>query len=300
MKKVILVAAVVILSVILASCAPESVESLLRREWDDYLNDSLTYDVYDASDASEDGKYSAAPIGQMTLEMRYYSNSPLNTLGHGVIEGFTGNYTTFKMEADVKKDGGTVKVGIESEAVFSDGSGLKPLRSYKKVTENGVAVYEIAAVYGGKNYEYTLKNADGVKKGEIKLSGTYFDNEMIFALVRSCPLESKGTGLNFPFKVPSVLDDASKLTAMRVVSAAGNKVTYQRKSAGKGEEPLTDGDYITREDALRFAYVSAVNPTDGLEMYYLKTGDFKAGGEETYIPVRMKQNGLEYVFCNPS
>jgi hypothetical protein len=175
---------------------------------------------------------------------------------------------------------------------------MKPVYSYKKVTENGGLVYEIVGNYRDKDYEYRLTDKNGEKSGKIKLSGTYFDNEMIFALVRACPLDDRGTNLNFSFNVPSVLDDGAGLTAMKVVNAAGNAVAYQKKSAKDGE--LSESDYIFAENALHFSYTSAIGKGGGLEMYYLKTDDFKFAGQPTHIPVKIKQNGLEYIFVvNP-
>jgi hypothetical protein len=93
------------------------------------------------------------------------------------------------------------------------------------------------------------------------------------------------------------LDDGSKTAAMKVANAAGNAVTYQKKSAKDDE--LSEDEYITAENALHFNYTSAKGKGGVLEMYYLKTDDFMLNGAQTYIPVQIKQNGLKYVFLQP-
>lgn len=296
MKKIFLIAAAVsltvVMTILLSACRTEaSIESLLSAAWIDNIGSNAEqnsfYDVYGTSDGER------KLIGLMNMTVKYYKNEKVSGFSREE-NNFTGNRTGYTV--DMRKDG--KRVEIRSEAFFSNAKPFAPLYSYKEVKEDGGLVYEIKAEYSGKNYEYTLTDVGGTRSGKIKLSGVYFDNEMIFALIRSCPLDDGGSNLDFSFNVPSPLDDPQKLTAMKVSNLTGGAVEYQKYSLNR-EEYDEETNVISVTNALHFKYASAENGNGGLETYYAKLGGYPLGGfvDETYIPVFIKQNGIEYVFC---
>jgi hypothetical protein len=279
----------------LTACSQQSATALLSRKWDKNRQD-FYYDVYETVDGEK------KLIGGMRLYMQYYNYTDVETKGRGIIPSFKGHVTAYTVNMTL----GGEPVTIESEAVILGDGSFKPKYSYKKITEGDNLVYEINAEYTStwisKNYEYTLKRGgkDDVS-GKMKLNGTYYDNEMLFALVRACPLDDMGDDLNLAINVASPLDDLKNMIAMKVINVEGTAVVYQKVSALEREEGLGEEDFISVSDAKHFKYVPAKNDgSSGMEMFFAKTEDFMFSNKPTYIPVLMRQNGLEYVLCKTS
>ncbi|MDR3263694.1 MAG: hypothetical protein LBT30_05220 [Clostridiales bacterium] len=292
MKKIILTVALLILSVfVLAACTQQkAISDSLKRGWDVNLQ-TLKYDIFETE--QENGADIKRLIGEMSVTMQRFDKTDVK-INDKELKGFSGYKTSYFI---TMSDGGKA-VEIDSQAIFA-GTKMKPQYSYKSVTVDGTLLYEITAAYTAKNYEYSLtQNGETPKSGKIKLKGTYFDNEMIFALLRTCPLEDRGSSFDFAFSVPSVLDDTSGFVDMKIVNAEGSSVKYKREDRTE-KDGYTDADFVIGvDDALHFKYVPAQDlDYNGMtEMFYAKTNDLLFDKKETYIPVYIKQNNIEYIF----
>ncbi|MDR3292898.1 MAG: hypothetical protein LBT20_02200 [Clostridiales bacterium] len=300
MKKVLLlIVTAVLLVVTLTACqSKKTLSQSLLRQWES--EQVLSYDVFDGG---TDGK----PIGKMTLTMQYLKGATVY-VGAKEVKNFKGNRFTYKV--DMTFDGAAIV--IESEVLTGGDGGFVPKYSYKKVTKNETLVFEINAEYGKKTYDYTLsKDGNSPKNGSVKLSGTYFDNEMIFGLMRAASLDSIDSSVSYSFTVPSVLDDKTKLLDMML---EGKKETYDPSKIGDllyyfdksksdtdgfvDADEADGGNKIPITSAVGFAYYLKNTSKEYEESsvtvtHFVKTDRFSVG--DTYLPVYIKQGKLTFV-----
>ena len=285
MKKIFLAVAVFMLCVFaLAACSQNAVSSAsLKRRWDT-VEQVLRYDAYDqSSDGSEPS------IGGMTVTMKRLQSESADLFGaEGTRrDNFNGHKTTYSI--NVMREG--VSVNIEAGALFDDA--FKPVVSYKRVAA-GAETYEIIGKYA-KRYGYILRKNGVEETGEIKVSGAFYDNEMVFALIRACPIKESGDSFSFLFDVPSVLDNSSKTISMRFVKEAGLKTVSYQKRPYDASAAFTGDDLETSDSGYLYKYVpSNDTASEGLSICLVESDKLPLVGS-TFIPVRIAQSGVVYV-----
>jgi len=181
MKKILTILIIVgILSVSLAGCSTP-IESTISSAWKAYEN--YTYEVKDDSGI----------VGTLNYSSERFDNQTL-TLGGTTYENMSGT----KIWYDLVINNSTDKVSAE---VYYTTSPYRPFYSYKEILNKGISTV-ITAKYSGNDYKYTI-NIDGTEKSdELSVKKmTYYDNEMVYYIIRSTDLTSKN--YSFTINVPS-------------------------------------------------------------------------------------------------
>ncbi|MDR1939310.1 MAG: hypothetical protein LBQ40_00755 [Clostridiales bacterium] len=263
---------------VLAACSTQiNVPGSLTRQWDK-TEQVLSYVIFGVKDGARD-----AEIGTMEMTVKKFEGETA-AVGKKRLDNFTGHRASYQI--NMRKDG--VDVEIKSEVAFTSDGEFSPLYSYKSISD-GEKAYTLTTEYIKKrsstDCQWSYVKDGETTSGAMTLKGVFYDNEMIFALARSCPLDQIGETMNFAFTVASPLDDPSSPTQMRLQATGKKEITY-----------LADGQPEAEVSAYGLSYVSANGGSNALEIYCVKTSDFKVDAKETYIPAVIRQNGIEYVF----
>ena len=138
------------------------------------------------------------------------------TIGGESYENSTGTKISYTLDLDNTND------GIISEIFLT--TSFEPLYMYKQIIKDGVTT-SIKGSYSEGKYIYTLTTGDNTEEKEIKVSGgfmsktTYYDNEMIYYLLRCADLAAGSYSLTFTCPSP-IEGDMMNLTATEVSTLA--------------------------------------------------------------------------------
>lgn len=168
----------------LTGCSAKK-EDLLVSAWQDYEK----Y-IYDVTNTTGDD------IGQLVYISERVTKKD-TTIGTILVPSATGTKISYELEIYNNED------YIKSEMLFTSNT-FNPQSVYKETLISGVLT-ETNANYNNSKYNYAI-TIDGIEtsSGEIKCSSPYYDNEMVYYILRS--LDMKGE--SFSFSVPSPLEEA--------------------------------------------------------------------------------------------
>lgn len=184
MKKIILSLLIIAMTAaVLTGCAP-SISSGLESKWHDY--EKYTYDVIKDN----------VSAGTLTLESFRLRKEELS-IGGKTYPDMTG--TKVKYELQMNNDD-----KVAAEVFFT--VNFLPKYSYKEIVKSG-AKDVISAEYTPKKYKYTL-TVDGAASPEEEITlgkATFYDNEMVYYVLRSSDFSTKN--YSFSFNCPSPMED---------------------------------------------------------------------------------------------
>ena len=218
MKKLlllILVLAICVLPLTFAACSNVSQANKLFMSYacDDGGSELFTYTVY----------YQETPIGTMTMRFSPMTNAALDLesvsdpSGKVHIDAFTGTMlsvdleTTELLDKDSTDPDQPTHHTIHAFVLYSAAS-FSPAYSYRHSVINGVDE-KMQVSYNGKYLQtYYYINGEEQPSSEVKASG-YYDDEMLYALVRASDVGSSSYSFSFSCFSPKLnASDTLKIT----------------------------------------------------------------------------------------
>lgn len=193
MKKIILI--IVMMVVLITTLAGCAVAITQTSRW-------LSYEKYTYSVSNE-----ATEIGTLTVISERIKFADV-TIG----ETLYSNQNGTKLSYDLVLTSSTDK--IHSEVFFN--TRFVPFYSYKDSTLNNIRTI-ISATYDGANYNYQMSVNDQVSNDTIKMKTPYFDNEMVYFMLRSIDMTGSVNALfkttkyyTYSFNCPNPVDNISE------------------------------------------------------------------------------------------
>lgn len=192
MKKIVLVTTIIlIISTLFLSGCSAAVQDTLQSRWQDY--EKYIYEV----------SLDNAAIGTLTLEST--RNKSLNgvtpdvTIGESTYNNLIGTKIRYELKINDSAD------SIISEVFFS--TRFAPIYSHKTIIRNDITT-TIDANYSGDKYNYKTTVNGEETTGVIGLKAPFYDNEMVYYILRSADMSDNK--FSFTFNVPSPLEEKAQ------------------------------------------------------------------------------------------
>ncbi|MGI6701131.1 MAG: hypothetical protein ACOX3U_01510 [Christensenellales bacterium] len=183
MKKLTVIVIIALIVLSLSGCA-ESVESTFTSNWHKY--EKYIYDVYENGKAGE-------KVGELVIISERLTNQDVK-IGDKNYKSITGTYISYELQLDNSDD------SVFAETFFN--TNFQSVASYKHIKADKETI--IIAEYKGGKYIYTM-TTDGEKSGdEIKLKAPYYDNEIVYYILRSADLNIKNFSFTFNCPMPQI------------------------------------------------------------------------------------------------
>ena len=237
MKKIasaiVLVVVVSVLAVTFAACNNATTQGQLVDAWKEGRPyERYTYSVNDSAYDGVEGTY----VSEIFYHAAYNAETAPEkvTVGDSTFEQREGYLIRSTLEATL--DGKAHLIVTECYFSLTDGSSyLLPSATFRSESVDGNEVLRMNGTYSGNSLSYTLKTADGEKKGSIGLGSVFYDNNEFHQSLRGVPTFS--TSFSFGFST-AVVNATEQTSASLTFSGSGteNISGLEFDSVGRNEE----------------------------------------------------------------
>ena len=237
MKKIasaiVLVVVVSVLAVTFAACNNATTQEQLVDAWKEGRPyQRYTYSVNDSAYDGVEGTY----VSEIFYHAAYNAETAPEkvTVGDSTFEQREGYLIRSTLEATL--DGKAHLIVTECYFSLTDGSSyLLPSATFRSESVDGNEVLRMNGTYSGNSLSYTLKTADGEKKGSIGLGSVFYDNNEFHQSLRGVPTFS--TSFSFGFST-AVVNATEQTSASLTFSGSGteNISGLEFDSVGRNEE----------------------------------------------------------------
>ena len=268
MKKIasaiVLVVVVSVLAVTFAACNNATTQGQLVDAWKEGRPyECYTYSVDDSAQEGVEGEY----VSEVFYYAAYNSVSNPNKVkvGDTSFEQREGYLIRSTLTATL--DGKDILYVMECYFALTDGRNyLLPAATFRSETVDGNEV-RMNGTYSGNSLSYTLKTADGEKKGNVGLGSVYYDNNQFAQSLRG--VSTFSSSLSFSFTTP-VVNATEQVSASLTFSVGGTASVGDLPFASAGKDG--DGNEVN-------------NATTTLECYRATLGRATtvSGASQTYL-----------------
>ena len=237
MKKIasaiVLVVVVSVLAVTFAACNNATTQEQLVDAWKEGRPyQRYTYSVNDSAYDGVEGTY----VSEIFYHAAYNAETAPEkvTVGDSTFEQREGYLIRSTLEATL--DGKAHLIVTECYFSLTDGSSyLLPSATFRSESVDGNEVLRMNGTYSGNSLSYTLKTADGEKKGSIGLGSVFYDNNEFHQSLRG--VSTFSTSFSFAFST-AVVNATEQTSASLTLSVSGteNISGLEFDSVGRNEE----------------------------------------------------------------
>ena len=237
MKKIasaiVLVVVVSVLAVTFAACNNATTQGQLVDAWKEGRPyERYTYSVNDSAYDGVEGTY----VSEIFYHAAYNAETAPEkvTVGDSTFEQREGYLIHSTLEATL--DGKKHLIVTECYFSLTDGSSyLLPSATFRSESVDGNEVLRMNGTYSGNSLSYTLKTADGEKKGSIGLGSVFYDNNEFHQSLRG--VSTFSTSFSFGFST-AVVNATEQTSASLTLSVSGteNISGLEFDSVGRNEE----------------------------------------------------------------
>lgn len=229
----ILVIVISALAFTLAACNNATTQGQLVDAWKEGRPyQRYTYSVNDSAYDGVEGEY----VSEVFYHAAYNSVSNPNKVrvGDTSFEQREGYRIRSKLTATL--DGKKHRIVTECYFSLTDGSSyLLPSATFRSESVDDNEVLRMNGTYSGNSLSYTLKTADGEKKGSIGLGSVFYDNNEFHQSLRG--VSTFSTSFSFGFST-AVVNATEQTSASLTLSVSGteNISGLEFDSVGRNEE----------------------------------------------------------------
>lgn len=269
MKKTVsfitLIVVVAVLAVTFAACNNATTQGQLVDAWKEGRPyECYTYSVDDSAQEGVEGEY----VSEVFYHAAYnsVSNPEKVTVGDTSFEQREGYLIRSTLTATL--DGKDILIVTECYFSLTDGRNyLLPVATFRSEKVGDDEVLSMNGTYSGNNLSYTLKTADGEKKGNVELGSVYYDNNQFAQSLRG--VSTFSSSLSFSFTTP-VVNATEQVSASLTFSVGGTASVGDLPFASTGKDG--DGNEVN-------------NATTTLECYRATLGRATtvSGASQTYL-----------------
>lgn len=237
MKKIasaiVLVVVVSVLAVTFAACNNATTQGQLVDAWKEGRPyERYTYSVNDSAYDGVEGTY----VSEIFYHAAYNAETAPEkvTVGDSTFEQREGYLIRSTLEATL--DGKAHLIVTECYFSLTDGSSyLLPSATFRSESVDDNEVLRMNGTYSGNSLSYTLKTADGEKKGSIGLGSVFYDNNEFHQSLRG--VSTFSTSFSFGFST-AVVNATEQTSASLTLSVSGteNISGLEFDSVGRNEE----------------------------------------------------------------
>lgn len=244
MKKIasaiVLVVVVSVLAVTFAACNNATTQGQLVDAWKEGRPyERYTYSVNDSAYDGVEGTY----VSEIFYHAAYNAETAPEkvTVGDNTFEQREGYLIRSTLTATL--DGKAHLIVTECYFSLTDGSSyLIPSATFRSESVDDNEVLRMNGTYSGNSLSYTLKTADGEKKGSIGLGSVFYDNNEFHQSLRGVSTFSTSFSFGFSTAVVNATEHTSASLTLSV-SGTENISGLEFNSVGRNEE----GAEITSE-----------------------------------------------------
>ena len=222
-----------VLAVTFAACNNATTQGQLVDAWKEGRPyERYTYSVNDSAYDGVEGTY----VSEIFYHAAYNAETAPEkvTVGDSTFEQHEGYLIRSTLEATL--DGKAHLIVTECYFSLTDGSSyLLPSATFRSESVDGNEVLRMNGTYSGNSLSYTLKTADGEKKGSIGLGSVFYDNNEFHQSLRG--VSTFSTSFSFGFST-AVVNATEQTSASLTLSVSGteNISGLEFDSVGRNEE----------------------------------------------------------------